>query len=198
MAGAKKNNPRPKKAARAAKSRNLVPGPPLAEPVHRIMRAKYVGPLTFTATDKGWNSNYALGDMPGYTEFSNLFKYYRAVRSQHTWTLIADSPSTSAFCVIYVMHGQIGAGAPSAIDDILQGQYKSHVLTPARPTFTYSQTWPVYTATTDSAIKGLWSTTADTNQTYLGPAYWIQNGNTTVDALVTVVEKVWWEFNGTK
>jgi len=181
----------------AAPSQSSV-GPTLA-----IKRSEYPGALSFSATDKGWLWDFAITDLPSYTEFLNLFQYFRFRSITLKFRLAARSSATDSCPVLYAARAHSGSGTPAAITDVLQLPHRVHVFNEAHPTFTYPLRTPIPGVQPDACIfprdsGGVWTPTssAGASTAFKGLAGWIVNGNTTVAPSLTLEAEYVVEFAG--
>jgi len=58
-----------------------------ATQVTRLVRSSHLGALSRAAADSGWGFSWTIGDLPNYTEISNLFRRLRIDLLEVTFTI---------------------------------------------------------------------------------------------------------------
>lgn len=136
--------------------------------------------LTKTASDPGQQVSFTLDALPGYTDFTSMYDYYKIVRVDLHVTAVFNGVVTSKLYVTTDFDG----GAVLSLADMAQRRHVERVLSPDHPEFTFSLRPRVAASvgtTAGTALSSLtngWLDLASSTIVHYGVAYNILNYNT--------------------
>jgi len=160
-----------------------------ATQVTRLVRSSHLGALSRAAADSGWGFSWTIGDLPNYTEISNLFRRFRIDLLEVTFTMtaVAVSATLVRYPVIYLAVDYSDASAPGSLSSIQERKHTVLAFSQAKTKFVI-RLRPRLTDTA-GAILPQSMFTSSTSDTYYGIKFWIEDYNSTsADGRISMVE----------
>lgn len=136
--------------------------------------------LTKTASDPTANLTFAFADMPGYTDFTTLYDYYRITRIDFRIFAVFNAVVTTK---LFVTSDYDGGPVPS-LAEMCQHRHVERILSPDHPEFVFTfrpRTSTAVNASTGSVLSGIgkgWLDLASPTVVQYGAAYAMLNYNT--------------------
>jgi len=177
-------------------------------PIHRFNRSTQLT-LAAAAADKGYSYNFALSDVPNYTEFTGIFTQWRLKRVQidMTWLVSVNANPTSTPQIYYSVD-PFATTAPGTLATMIARPYKTFVFGPNSNMLTIqadlkslsvTQSGPGAGSTLGLKLSdGGWLDCAQPQIAYGNLIFWLQNFNTGGEVLpvINVVFRHEFEFRG--
>jgi len=174
------------------------------EPTFRCKRAYNYGTITPVAGEFGNWFGVVLGNVPGVTEFTQLFQEYRILRFAYTFTWLAKNNGHSASLILHSAPMFRTSAAPATLNEVqevsgahkiaLGSDHRSRTITVASPRADMASN-----SQTSYLVRSPWIQSTDQQVFHYGIWVWYQHFTTTysLDQVLDVNVEVDFEFRGT-